>query len=57
MENWGLITGRTTAFLYDPAKSSLSAKKRVAVVQSHEVRYFFDYERMYHVLTTLLIYL
>lgn len=37
MENWGLITGRTTAFLFDPAKSDLKAKKRVAVVQSHEV--------------------
>ncbi|KAF8311309.1 hypothetical protein DL93DRAFT_2229778 [Clavulina sp. PMI_390] len=36
MENWGLITGRTTAFLYDPKKSSLSAKKRVAEVQLHE---------------------
>lgn len=36
MENWGLITGRTTAFLYDEAKSGLSAKKRVATVQSHE---------------------
>jgi aminopeptidase 2 len=37
MENWGLITGRTTSFLYDPEKSSLAAKKRVAVVQAHEV--------------------
>jgi len=36
MENWGLITGRTTAFLYDPKKSSLEAKKRVVDVQSHE---------------------
>ncbi len=38
MENWGLITGRTTAFLFDPQKSELSAKKRVAQVQAHEVR-------------------
>lgn len=37
MENWGLITGRTTAFLYDDAVSGLVAKKRVATVQSHEV--------------------
>lgn len=38
MENWGLITGRTSAFLFDAEKSDLAAKKRVAVVQSHEVR-------------------
>lgn len=36
MENWGLITGRTSVFLWDPKKSSLSAKKRVIDVQSHE---------------------
>ncbi|KAF8311310.1 leucyl aminopeptidase [Clavulina sp. PMI_390] len=36
MENWGLITGRTTAFLYDPKKSSLSARKRVAELEIHE---------------------
>ena len=36
MENWGLITGRTTVFLWDPKKSSLAAKKRVIDVQSHE---------------------
>ncbi|KIO32561.1 hypothetical protein M407DRAFT_213745 [Tulasnella calospora MUT 4182] len=36
MENWGLITGRTSAFLLDPKKSDLAAKKRVATVTSHE---------------------
>ncbi|KAG8887646.1 Aminopeptidase 2 mitochondrial [Tulasnella sp. 332] len=36
MENWGLITGRTSAFLVDPKKSDLAAKKRVATVMSHE---------------------
>ncbi|KAI5449750.1 Aminopeptidase 2 mitochondrial [Naganishia albida] len=36
MENWGLITGRTSVFLWDPKKSSLAAKKRVIDVQSHE---------------------
>ena len=36
MENWGLITGRTTAYLYDEKKSSLAAKKRIIDVQSHE---------------------
>ncbi|KAG8687839.1 Aminopeptidase 2 mitochondrial, partial [Ceratobasidium sp. 395] len=36
MENWGLITGRTSVFLFDEKKSDLLAKKRVATVQSHE---------------------
>ncbi|KAG9033193.1 Aminopeptidase 2 mitochondrial [Tulasnella sp. JGI-2019a] len=36
MENWGLITGRTSAFLIDEKKSDLAAKKRVATVVSHE---------------------
>ncbi|PVG02822.1 putative AAP1-alanine/arginine aminopeptidase [Serendipita vermifera] len=37
MENWGLITGRTTAYLIDDEKSDIAAKKRVAEVASHEV--------------------
>lgn len=36
MENWGLITGRTTAYLVDD-KSSLPAKKRVGSIQCHEI--------------------
>ncbi|KIP07998.1 hypothetical protein PHLGIDRAFT_105051 [Phlebiopsis gigantea 11061_1 CR5-6] len=41
MENWGLITGRTSAFLLDPKKADLDGKKRVAVVQSHEVAHMW----------------
>ncbi|GAA5976923.1 hypothetical protein JCM10908_005680 [Rhodotorula pacifica] len=37
MENWGLIIGMTTAYLWDPKKSGLEAKKLVVAVQSHEV--------------------
>ncbi|EPQ29163.1 uncharacterized protein PFL1_03450 [Pseudozyma flocculosa PF-1] len=37
MENWGLITGRTSVYLYDPEKSGLQGQKRTAGVQSHEV--------------------
>ena len=37
MENWGLITYRETAILYDPESSSSSSKQRVAVVISHEL--------------------
>ena len=37
MENWGLITYRETALLYDRAVSAASNKQRVAVVVSHEL--------------------
>lgn len=37
MENWGLITGRTIIYLYDPKKSGIASKKRTASVQSHEI--------------------
>ncbi|KAH7342157.1 peptidase family M1-domain-containing protein [Rhizoctonia solani] len=36
MENWGLITGRTSAFLFDEKTSDLLSKKRVATTQTHE---------------------
>lgn len=41
MENWGLITGRTTAFLLDPKRSDLRAKKQIAATQSHEVAHMW----------------
>ncbi|KAF9533368.1 leucyl aminopeptidase [Crepidotus variabilis] len=41
MENWGLITGRTSVFLLDPERGDLKAKKRVATVQSHEVAHMW----------------
>ncbi len=37
MENWGLITYRETALLFDPEHSSTSNKQRVAIVVSHEL--------------------
>ena len=37
MENWGLVTYRTTALLVDPAKSSERDRQRVAVVVAHEL--------------------
>jgi aminopeptidase N len=37
MENWGLITFRETALLYDPTQSSESDKQRVATVIAHEL--------------------
>ena len=37
MENWGLVTYRTTAVLYDEANSAQSYKNRVAYVVAHEL--------------------
>ncbi|KAK9455905.1 peptidase family M1-domain-containing protein [Dipodascopsis uninucleata] len=37
MENWGLITYRTTALLFDPEKSDSKYKNRVAYVVAHEL--------------------
>ncbi|KAH8983497.1 leucyl aminopeptidase [Lactarius akahatsu] len=41
MENWGLITGRTTAYLVDPENADIAAKKRIAGIQSHEVAHMW----------------
>ncbi|KAF9227990.1 leucyl aminopeptidase [Gyrodon lividus] len=41
MENWGLITGRTSAFLLDPERPDMAMKKRVTVFQSHEVAHMW----------------
>ncbi|KAL5114216.1 hypothetical protein ACEQ8H_007918 [Pleosporales sp. CAS-2024a] len=37
MENWGLITYRTTALLFDPATSADSYRNRIAYVVAHEL--------------------
>ena len=37
MENWGLITYRETAVLYDPDLNPATSKQRVAVVIAHEL--------------------
>lgn len=37
MENWGLITYRETALLYDKEFSSNGNKERVATIISHEL--------------------
>ncbi|KAI0280676.1 peptidase family M1-domain-containing protein [Russula aff. rugulosa BPL654] len=41
MENWGLITGRTTAYLIDLENADIAAKKRIAGTQSHEVAHMW----------------
>ena len=37
MENWGLITYRETALLYNEALNPAVSKQRVAVVVAHEL--------------------
>ncbi|KAI8896940.1 peptidase family M1-domain-containing protein [Globomyces pollinis-pini] len=37
MENWGLVTYRDTALLYDPKRSTPNNKQRVATVVGHEL--------------------
>ena len=37
MENWGLVTYRETAMLFDESKSSLAGKRRVIEVIAHEL--------------------
>ncbi|KAI9056855.1 leucyl aminopeptidase [Trametes sanguinea] len=41
MENWGLITGRTQAFLLDPKSADTKYKQNVAATQSHEVAHMW----------------
>ncbi|CAL8262787.1 unnamed protein product [Merluccius merluccius] len=41
MENWGLITYRETALLYDKAFSSNSNKQRIASIISHELAHMW----------------
>ncbi|KAI1863297.1 uncharacterized protein JN550_009617 [Neoarthrinium moseri] len=37
MENWGLVTYRTTAVLFDPKTSDAQFKRRIAYVVAHEL--------------------
>ena len=41
MENWGLITGRTSGFLLDSKKADLNGKQGVAGMQSHEIAHMW----------------
>ncbi|XP_028257939.1 aminopeptidase N-like [Parambassis ranga] len=41
MENWGLVTYRETALLYDPILSSTGNKERVTTVISHELAHMW----------------
>ncbi|KAK1804645.1 hypothetical protein P4O66_020647, partial [Electrophorus voltai] len=41
MENWGLITYRETALLFDPEMSSSGNKERIATIISHELAHMW----------------
>lgn len=42
MENWGLVTYRESALLYDPLSSSIGNKERVVTVIAHELAHQVD---------------
>lgn len=44
MENWGLITYRETALLYDEKYSSNSNKERIATIIAHELAHMVSFE-------------
>lgn len=51
MENWGLITYRLTALLYDEHESSSANKQRVVEVIAHELAHqvrFQDFKCISH---------
>lgn len=43
MENWGLITYRETALLYDEQYSSNANKERVATIIGHELAHMVSW--------------
>lgn len=44
MENWGLITYRETALLYDEKFSSNSNKERIATIIGHELAHMVRFQ-------------
>lgn len=44
MENWGLVTYRETALLYDPVSSSTGNMERVVTVIAHELAHMVGRE-------------
>lgn len=44
MENWGLITYRETALLYDEAFSSNSNKEKIATIIAHELAHMVSFK-------------
>ena len=41
MENWGLITFRSSCILFDPEKTSDSQKERIAIIIAHELAHMW----------------
>ncbi|KAF7301221.1 Leucyl aminopeptidase [Mycena indigotica] len=41
MENWGLITGRTRAFLTDPTRNDIGGRKIIAQITAHELAHMW----------------
>lgn len=47
MENWGLITYRETALLYDEEYSSNSNKERIATIIGHELAHMVGFRHVF----------
>ena len=41
MENWGLITFRSSCILFDPETSSASSKERIAIIIAHDLAHMW----------------
>lgn len=41
MENWGAMTYRETALLWDPYESTANNKQRIAAVLTHEIAHLW----------------
>lgn len=57
MENWGLVTYRETALLYDPIMSSTGNKERITTVISHELAHMVDHNISLKLLSSYLFQL
>lgn len=59
MENWGLITYRETAILYDPIESSTTAHQCIAIIIAHELAHqvliITTNQILYHFIETISI--
>ena len=49
MENWGIITFRESALLFDPITGSAADQKLVAMIVNHEVAHQVEFSTVFQV--------
>ena len=49
MENWGIITFRESALLFDPITGSTADQKLVAMIVNHEVAHQVEFSTVFQV--------